>query len=268
MMPAEQALWRLNRDMVLTWVVNIGLAVVVFVLLLLGNSSDFSPIFLVVIPILIWIVLAFQGMRETRNAMQWPILIASGRLEEAERQIEQSIRGFTLLRSVKLMSLHHLALVRMAQRRWQEAAALSRALLKYRMPRDRSVTNSVLLILGNAAIRTGDWQEAYRAIMQLRQQQLFLDEQLSLLSIECAYMARTGAWRELLHGIDAKTRLAELMPGELAAQTQGLLALGASRCGRTDWMMYLRDRCQLLCDPDRLCAEEPMLRELWEAKSA
>ena len=43
-----------------------------------------------------------------------PSLIASGQFDEAEQEIEKVIRSFWLFRSVKLLSLHHLAVLRHA----------------------------------------------------------------------------------------------------------------------------------------------------------
>lgn len=262
-MQAQQAIRRVNRDLSLTWVIHALLVVGLAGGMVVGSLTGIPSVLIAAIPCTIWVLLAFNGMRETRNAMQWPMLIASGQLEEAERQIEQAISGFSVLRSVKLLSLHQLAVLRMAQRNWADAAQLSRALAGHRHGKDPSLQRASMLVLGGAAVRLGDLQEAYRVVVTLRGMALALDEQLTLLLVESAYLAKIGAWNELVHGIDAKARLAELMPTEVAAQTQGYLALGARHAGRVDWESYLVHRCGLLMEPARLCVEEPMFRELW-----
>src|SRR2546426_7247479 len=72
----------------------------------------------------VWIVLSYRSMRGQRLAAESPSLIASGQFDEAEDQIELALRSFSLFRAAKLLSLHHLALLRHAQKRWQETAAL------------------------------------------------------------------------------------------------------------------------------------------------
>lgn len=263
MMGVEQAVSRVNRAVILTWVVHVALGLLVLGAMIVGPAAGVSQVLVAAIPLTIWVLLAFNGMRETRNAMHWPSLIASGQLDEAERQIEIAIRGFSMLRSVKLMSLHHLAVLRMAQRRWQDASDLSAALLSYRLPREKSLTRASLMVLANAAVQIGNLSAAYGAIGRLRGDALLLDERLGLLNIESLYLVKIGAWRSLLSGIDVKARMAELMPCEMAAQTQACLALGARRAGRGDWESYLKERVGLLCEAAKLYAEEPLLRELW-----
>jgi hypothetical protein len=231
--------------------------------MVLGPLLGIPVIFLAAVPCTVWILLAFNGMRETRNAMQWPMLIAAGQFEQAEQQIEHTIRGFSMLRSIKLLSLHQLAVLRMAQRNWSDAAVLSRAILAFRHGRDQALPRASLLVLAGAAVRLGSLCDAHAAISRLRAMPLSLDEQLTLLLMECAYLAKIGAWDSLVHSIDAKSRMAELMPTEVSAQTQAYLALGARRVGRKDWESYLLQRCCLLSEPARLCAEDEAFGELW-----
>ena len=262
-MLAESAIRRVTRDVVVTWLIHAVLFLVVLVILFIGPSTGLPSILLVAIPCTVWVLLAFNGMREARNAMQWPTLIASGQLQEAERQIEQAIRGFSMLRSMKLLSLHQLAVLRMAQGNWADAARLSHAILTFRWARDASLQRASLLVLAGSSVRIGAMEPAYGAIGQLRLMPLTLDEQLALLSAETAYLARIGAWSSLVHAIDQKARMAELMPADAAAQTQAYLALGARREGRRDWETYLTQRCMLLEDPARLCEQDGILRELF-----
>ena len=72
-------------------------------------------------------------MKGSRLAANSPSLIAAGQFDLAEYQIEQSLQNFSLFRTSKLLSLHHLAVLRHAQRRWADAAELCSALLRQRL---------------------------------------------------------------------------------------------------------------------------------------
>ena len=263
MMQVEQAIRRVNRNVALTWAIHALLAGAVGASLIVGTMLQLPPILLAAIPCILWVLLAVNGYRETHNAMRWPMLIASGDLVQAEQEIESAIHGFSVMRSVKLLSLHHLAVLRMAQRNWADAARLSKAMQGHRLGRDGSLTRASLLVLAASATRVGQMRDAYEALQCLRGMPLTLDEQLSLLHAECGYLGRIGAWEALAWRIEVKVKMAELMPSEAAAQTEGLLALAAKRMGQSPWTDLLKKRCELLGDAAKLVGEEPALAELW-----
>ena len=263
MMHVEQAIRRVNRNVALTWAIHALLAGAVGASLIVGTVLQLPPILLAAIPCILWILLAVNGYRETHNAARWPMLIASGDLAKAEQEIESAIHGFSVLRSVKLLSLHHLAVLRMAQRNWADAAGLSKAVQGHRLGRDGALTRASLLVLAASATQVGQFRDAYEALQCLRRMPLALDEQLSLLHAESGYLARIGAWETLVWQIEVKVKMAELMPSEAAAQTQAWLALAAKQTGKHQWMDLLRKRCELLGDVAKLVGEEPALAELW-----
>lgn len=267
MMRVDQAIRRVNRDVALAWGIHLALAVGVVAAIGAGSVLSIHPLLLAAIPCVLWVVLAVNGVRETRAALEWPGLIASGKLDEAERQIERMIRGFGVLRSVKLMSLHQLAVLKLAQKRWGDALELSRAIMRYRFGKQQSLHRASLLVMAGAAVNAGAHDDAYAAMSALRRMDLTLDEQLSLLLAEISYCGRLGEWRAMMENVPAKLRLAELMPADLAAQVQAWLAIAAGRCGRADWAAYLAQRVALLVDVTRLKVDQPQFSELWESAS-
>src|SRR5579862_4389760 len=76
-----------------------------------------------------WMALSYRSMQGTRMAAQSPSLIAAGQFEQAEDRIDTALKTFSLFRTAKLLSLHHLAMLRHAQRRWRESSLLCQALL-------------------------------------------------------------------------------------------------------------------------------------------
>jgi hypothetical protein len=211
-----------------------------------------------------WLVLSYRSMKGSRWAATSPGLIAAGQFEEAEHHIEQALRSFSLFRTVKLLSVHHLAVLRHAQRRWQDSAVLCRALLGQRLGALQGLSRQSRLILADALLEMGDVRGAYEAIAGLYEQRLSLGEAMNLLVVQLDYEARVGAWGRMMENVAAKAQLCELMPAANAARAQALLALAAKRTGRDDWAQWLRRRVELLADVQRLASERSILWEVWE----
>ena len=261
MMPVDAAITRVQRDLTLSTLLKSVLLVALLACFVIGPDNMRLAALLGVGAIWFW--LSINSARSSRTAAQSPSLIASGQFEEAERNIEQTVRSFSIFRPVKLQALHHMALLRHAQRRWQESAALCRALLRQRLGILRPLDRSTRLLLADALLEMNDPAGAYHAIVGLYHQRLALPETLHLLLIQLDYSARIGAWHSMTDGIMSKVQLAELMPSSSAARTQALLGLAARKTGRNDFADWLKARAQLLTDVPKLVAERPLLRELW-----
>jgi hypothetical protein len=215
----------------------------------------------------VWLVLSYRSMKGQRLAAESPSLIAAGHFDEAEQQIEAALRSFSLFRSAKVLSLHHLALLRHAQKRWQEAASLCRALLSQKLRTLRGIDRPSRLLLADALLELGDVQGAYVALSSLYNERLSLGEAMNLLAVQLDYEARIGAWEAMLPKGAAykRVQLAELMPAASSARAQAFMALAAKRTARPDWAAWLRSRAQLLDNPSELIRDRPMLSELWNS---
>jgi len=209
----------------------------------------------------------YQGYRDlqsSRRAADWPAMIATGRFEQAERQIDLSLRTFSLYRRVKVLSLHNLALLRHAQQRWDEAAILCRAVLDQQVPMARALAKPSRLLLADSLLQAGDLGGVYDSLARLYDQRLSLAEAMTLLQLQLDYSWRVGAYEAMLAGLPAKVQLSELMPSALAARAQAFLALAAHRLGRADQASWLGRRVKLLVDPDRFAGEMPGIVEVWK----
>src|SRR5690606_6640022 len=110
------------------------------------SNSTMTGLILTAIAV-IWVMLSMQSARGSQMAQLSQSLIATGQWEQAESQIEQALKSFSLFRTSKLISLHHLALLRHAQNRFSEAATLCRALLGQRLGSMEGLSKSSRLIL-------------------------------------------------------------------------------------------------------------------------
>jgi hypothetical protein len=263
---AENAIKTLRRDLtissVLKYALLAGLILVPTVGPRLGMGVSVGGI-LVVLGI-VWIVVNYLSARGSYMAADSPSLIASGQFDEAEAEIEKVIRSFWLFRSVKLLSLHHLAVLRHAQRQWRDSATLSRALLRQRLTTLPGVARTTRLMLADSLLELGDLAGAHEALVSLYSQKLTLIEAMNLLVVQLDYESRIGAWQSMLYNLTSKIQMTELMPASSAARSQAMLALAASQLGNTDLAEWLRRRAELLTDINELTAQRPILKQLWK----
>ncbi len=267
-MTAQHAIHRFRRDLTVASLLR-GLLVGTAVMCLLVGprlGQRFDHVLVLTVIGAVWLVLSFRSAKGSRLAAASPSLIAAGEFEAAERQIDQALRSFSLFRTAKLLSLHHLAVLRHAQRRWQDSALLCRALLGQRLGGLQSLSKPARLILADALLEMGDVGGAYQAIQGLYRHRLSLAEVLNLQLVQLDYQSRVGAWGQMFSQVMSKVQLAELMPATSAARCQALLALAAQKLGRNDWVDWLRRRAELLADAEKLVEEKPLLGGLWEGR--
>ena len=165
--------------------------------------------------------------------------------------------------------MHHLALLRHAQRRWRETCLLTQALLSQRLGRGilSSLRRTTLLMQADAMLQLEDLRGAADTLGQLHHQHLNLNEALTLQLLQLDYESRIGAFESMLNSIATKIQLSELMPSLNAARSQALMAVAAKRTGRLPLAVWLRRRSELLADTAELTADRPVLvemsREVW-----
>ena len=261
---AETAIHRFRRDLAFGLVVRglfaLALAAA-FVLPMAGVGFD--PLLALPVIACVFLVLSVGSVKGSRLITDSPSLIAAGQYEEAEKRIDQALRSFSLFRHVKVLGLHHLALLRHAQKNWHDSALLCRALLGQKLGTMQNVGKPARLMLADALLEMGDVRGAGDAIAELMRHRLSLAELMKLLAVQLDHQSRVGAWNDMMNGVAAKVQLAELMPAPAAARSQALLALAAKHVGRPDWSDWLRRRAELLADVQRLATERPVLWELW-----
>lgn len=264
MMPVDDAIARTRRDLTVGSVIRYALLVAAAGVVIKGISHPLVFVGFVGV----CLVLAYRSALGARLAAEPPALIAAGDYDEAERRIEHAVRSFSPSRTAKLLNLHHLAVLRHAQRRWAESARLCQALLRLRPGTPAGLSRSSRLMLADAMLELGDAAGAYRAIDGLYGQRLTLAEAMNLLVVQLDYQSRVGDWGGMASSIASKAQMAELLPTERSARAQALLALAARRTGRTDWDALLRRRAELLADVRELVARRSVLSELWTVPSA
>jgi hypothetical protein len=266
MIEVHDAITRTRRDLTLGSLLKaLMLGGAMFCLLLdaIARPAGFSGALALAVIGGLWLMLSYRSWKGSRIAAISPALIAQGHYEQAEQHIDEALRSFSIFRTVKLRSLHHLALLRHAQRRWVESVLLCQELLQQRLGPLGGISRSTRLILADSLLNVGDLHRAHEALAGLYQQRLSLGEALELTVVQTDYLSRVGAWEQMTQGIAQKVQLAELLPTEASARVQALLALAAKNIGKTELSDWLKKRAELLADRDELAKQRPVLADLW-----
>lgn len=278
LLPTELAIARCVRHMTLARGLRFALLSVTILLplvapLLASRRAGLVADLLLWIPPLtvmaLWILASIAGIRVSKLVQGAPSLIAAGLLDQAELQLAEGISRFTLVRSSKVLALHHLALLRHAQGRFGDSLRLADAALGHGADRvEESAGVSARLLVADAALEMGDLSRCHAALTSLRRCDLRLSDLLHLTALEIDYLSRIGAWREMLVDVRARIDLCELMPAPVSVRSQALLGLAAREAASTELADFLVRRCVLLADVEELVAQRPPLGRLFGMTSS
>lgn len=236
-------------DMTLHW------AAVVVVLgglaLLLGSAEQSSGLHL--LPVLLvfggWMLMNLISARVTRELPQLTAMVAIDP-ELAERRLAEHLRRRPLVRWARLMLYHRLAMLRHRQRRFGEAAAICRAVLRHRLGPARDARAHLLLLFTESSLECRDIASAFGALSELNRTRLSLVESLQRLALQTRYELMGGHVEQAIDHSDRKVQLAEVMPAHQCGAMHAMLATAADRAQRAELAQGLWARAELLCPPE------------------
>lgn len=265
----QQAIALFRRWLVLGKAIRLALWGAFVVSLVLGGFFVVAGYPLLALLAALYVTVMALTTRTTRFALQSSSLIAAGELDLAEESLGRTMRGFSVHGEGKALGLQQLAMLRHAQKRWADAAALTRELLAKQpaRPSASEMEKQSRLVLVDSLLELGDVQSAGVELARVEQLPLNLKELLSLTALRSDFLARAGDWNGLFQQIERSTALAEIMPARMGARVEAMLALAAKKLGREDWAGYLTRRVELLVEMDDLVKHRPMLWELWEKRA-
>lgn len=230
-------------------------AAAIFVFIFEAGSSVWSAA--AVLAVLgVWMGISSISARVSREL---PAITAAVEADPAAAQamIDGHLHRRPLLRWVRLMLYHRLAVLRHRQGRFDQSAAICRAVLAQRMGPARQVRPHLLLMLAEARLQFRDPAGAYPALLELYATRLGLSESLQRLALQTRYEVMAGQDDAALHRTTQKIELAELMPAAQCGAMHALLATAATRARRDDLAHWLRARAELLCTPEQLQGSAP-----------
>jgi hypothetical protein len=266
MLPVDLAINRFRRDLTIAALLRYVLLAAALGCILaepvFGLHQDWMLILMIVAGI--WMILTYRSVQGTRIAADSPSLIAAGDFDRAESHIDSALRSFSIFRTAKILSLHHLAVLRHAQHRWRESALLSQAVLSQKLSNMQPMARASLLMLADSMLQLGDLPGAFAAMNRLYRFRLGLNEALTLQLLQLDYGWRIGTWDAMLQGVGSKVQMCELMPPINAARSQAMLALAAYKTNRVELARWLRRRAELLVSPQEITAGRPALEEIFQ----
>src|SRR5258705_10511412 len=165
MIEVNDAIARLRRDLTVGSLIKgavLGAALFCLLLDALARPKGFSGAVALAVIGGVWLVLSYSSVRGSRMAAVSPALIASGNFEQAEQHIDEALRAFSLFRTVKLRSLHHLAVLRHAQRRGMETGVFCQALLRRGLGALGGFCWWTMVVLAGCLVRGGGWETGAR----------------------------------------------------------------------------------------------------------
>ena len=250
------------------WISNVAKVALVAVAFCAIYFYEQGGGFVVVVGLFVlWTFVSSLGARTRRLALDAGEHIAAGEFDLAEDRLTQSLASFSLARSTKQLGLQQLAMLRHAQSRWSDAAALARAFLAGRRA-DADADISSRLVLVESLLEMGDIDGVARELQSLSLRRLNLRQTIMLTQLRLDFLARRGDFASMFQQPQATVGLLELMPATPGMQCHALLALAAKRLEKPAWQRWLVDRARLLGDVETLFESRPFLREVFEIPPA
>lgn len=231
-------------------VVVVAIGTAVFVMVRGTSVGVVATVFAVVI-LAAWLGLSALSAAVSRQLPHISMLIETDP-GDAEALIVHQLTRRPLLRWVRLMIYHHLAMLRHHQHRYAESGAICRAILRYPLGPARQARPHLLLMLAHASLECGDPIGAYHALLDLYRSRLTLAESLQRLALQVRYEVMIGRPDAALTHARQTVELAELMPADQCGTVHALLAVAARRSQRHDLAQWLWGRAELLCTPEQL----------------
>lgn len=249
------ARWRMMLDMGfdrLLWLFAIG--VLIFLLILASTWTQqitLTTIVMMVAAIVGWMMLNILSARTHREVMDMAGLIELDS-DAAERYLVKLMRRRPLMRWVRLLLYHRMALLRHAQGQYEESADICRTLIERPMGQAERVRANTLLTLLHARLQLEDYSGAYEAIQHLQVSPMSLMERMTLLSLQTRYELGIEAYAQAVSGAWEKVQMSELMPPVLCGSLHVMLGRAAAEVGDEQMADWMDRRAALLLTPEQL----------------
>lgn len=239
--------WQVRLDFLLRLGVSVAVVAVLFVAMDYAGTSVLAVMLAVALAIGTWMLVNGVSARTSSELPRLSAMIEDDPAE-AEAALARQLRRRPLLRWVRLLLYHRLALLRHRQQRYGETAAICQQLLSHRLGPAEGTRRHLLLLLAESQLERRDLAGAYPALSALHQATLPVMEAMQRLTLQTRYELAAGYPRHALWQWRAKVRLAELMPADHDGAVHAMLATAADRCAQGEPSRWLWDRAALLCD--------------------
>lgn len=246
---------RLRRDVAIDGLLR-GLlmsavvAAAVFVFVFEGGADTWSAAAVMAV-LVVWLMVNSISARVSRELPMIAALVETDPAA-AEDRVARAMKRRPLLRWVRLMLSHRLAVLRHRQQRFEDSGRICEAVLRYPLGPAKQSRPHLLLMLAEAKMQLGQASAAYPPLRELHAMPLSLAEQLQRLALQTRYELLIGRHGEAVRDVKRKVELAELMPAAQCGAMHAMLATAADRARQKELGAWLWERAKLLLTPSQL----------------
>jgi len=213
--------------------------------------------------IILYMLLFFSSARSNRAVQTGNILLAAGRLDDAQVWLQRAISGFSLSAKLNLAAGQSLAAVYFQREAHQEVISICRELLRHRLLRRiQNVWVATRMMLTDSLLCLNRMEEAYEIMRPLYDIQLNLSDRLKLLPLQLRYELAMNHSASAVENLPEKVKLA--LDSYRAALVHALLAEACLRENQNQPHQLLARRAQLYKDLPPLAEKYPMITTIAE----
>ena len=226
----------------------------------LQSPTDKRLSFIALLALLVgWVIVILRSIRLTREIQTGSVLMAIGKLDDAEVWLRRAMTRFSLSTRAKLVAGELLATLFLRREAYKDVIAICRELLHYPLKRVHHVWVNTRLMLADSLLMLDRLAEAHDAIAGVYDVPLSLEARMKLLPIQLRYELAAGHAASSVSALPEKLKIAELMDSESAALVHALLAEACRRQAMPTQHAFLAERARLYHDLDKLTDRVPAI---------
>lgn len=243
--------WDRGLDLAMWWTGLVGLVAALGFVIFWSQTAGWGTLAVVMLVMIGWFMLNLQSAKVNQQLPTITALIDAD-MTMAEHQLAQALNARPLVRWVRSLLYHRLALLRFRQEQYDQTVRICQALLARPLGPAERVRNGLLLTLGDAQLATGDVTGVYHTLNTLAGTKLNLMEHLGKLSLQTRYEMLTEQYEAMLADGAYRVQQAELMSGVNCGAMHAVMAVAAEQVGDESFARWLNRRAQLLLTPEQL----------------
>ncbi|GMV97569.1 MAG: hypothetical protein HRF43_03870 [Phycisphaerae bacterium] len=209
--------------------------------------------------LVLWAGAIIRSVRLTRELQTGNMLMAMGRLDDAEACLGRVLRRFSLSPQVKFLVFQQLAALFFQRQRHDDVVIVCHELLRQPIRRLHGVWLNTRLLLADVLLLEDRVAEAYGAMRPVYDAPLTLTDRMKLLPIQLRYELASNHAESAVGGLAEKVRIAELLESPAAGLVHALLAEACRRLSRPAQQAFLAERARLYCDLAPIARRYPVI---------
>lgn len=224
-----------------------------------GNSGRHVLALTALVLLLLWTWFVVRAVRLNREIQTGGMLMAIGRLDDAEACLARAMRRFSLSLRARLLLCQQFAALLFRREKYQEVVAVCREVLRHRLAGAHGLVVNTRLLLADSLLLLNEVSAAYAAMRPVYDLPLTLADRMKLLPVQLRYELAADHAASAAGGLPEKVRIAELLDSPRAALVHALLAEACRRQSMPAQQRFLSTRARLYHDLAPLAVRYPVI---------